>query len=108
MALMSRELTRLQPTPLMIEVVNETIRPMANVLAAILEEMLPQVSMERRVLLGFSIMGQCLFYRQNRAVSEVLYGKKVTRNFDVEFLVEHVTDFTLTAIKHQFLHGRRT
>jgi TetR/AcrR family transcriptional regulator, regulator of cefoperazone and chloramphenicol sensitivity len=98
MVLMMRELTRTQPTPVSTRAIRENIKPMADVLVAILEGLLPELPHERRVLVGFSIMGQCLYYRQNRIVGDVLFGRKVTRDLNVDFLVDHVTQFTLAAL----------
>jgi AcrR family transcriptional regulator len=98
MALMTRELTRLSPTPLMREAVHENIKPMADVLGHVLAELVPDMPLEQRVLVGFSVMGQCLFYRQSRAISEILFGNKATKNFDVDYLANHVADFTLAAL----------
>lgn len=99
MVLMTRELTRLTPSPLMQEVVNENIKPMADILSAILVELLPEFPHERRVLMGYSIIGQCLYYRQNRAVGEVLFGPQATHGYDAEYLATHVADFSLAALK---------
>ena len=101
MVLMTREMTRVEPTTVTVEAVEENIRPMADVLVAILDELLPNVPFESRVLVGFSIIGQCLYYRQNRAVGEVLFGRKLLQRFTADELAEHIADFTLTALRHE-------
>jgi TetR/AcrR family transcriptional regulator, regulator of cefoperazone and chloramphenicol sensitivity len=106
MNLMMREITRLMPSIASSEAIRENIKPMADLLKDILEEMLPDVPHDRRILIGFSVIGQCLYYRQNRIVGEVLFGKKVTRNFDVDYLSEHIADFTLAAVGKALPVGR--
>ena len=98
MTLMMREMTRPTPSAVTSEAVRENIKPMADILVSILAELLPEVPFERRVLIGFSVIGQCLYYRQNRAVGEALFGREITGNFNVELLATHIADFTLAAL----------
>lgn len=98
MHLMTREMTRIAPSAVTSQAVKENIKPMADVLVRILGELLPDVPFEKRVLIGFSVIGQCLYYRQNRVVGEVLFGRDVTRNYDAEYLAEHIANFTLAAV----------
>jgi AcrR family transcriptional regulator len=96
--LMMREMV--QPTAACEEVVREYIRPMADVLVQILDEMLPaDVPMPRRYMLGFSIVAQCLFYRTNRSVAALLMGEDEFRKLDVETLTEHVTAASLSMVR---------
>jgi TetR/AcrR family transcriptional regulator, regulator of cefoperazone and chloramphenicol sensitivity len=106
MTLMTRELTRLTPSAFTAEAVDQNLRPIANVLIRILDELLPDVPFERRVLAGFSIMGQCLYYRQNRAVSEVLFGRRLLQKFSADELAEHIADFSLKAIRRERRQSR--
>jgi TetR/AcrR family transcriptional regulator, regulator of cefoperazone and chloramphenicol sensitivity len=101
MVLMTREMTRFEPTAVTVEAVEENIRPMANLLVGILHDLLPDVPPERRVLVGFSIIGQCLYYRQNRAVNEVLFGRRLLQKFSADELAEHIADFSLKAIRRE-------
>jgi AcrR family transcriptional regulator len=98
MNLMSREMTRTRPSPVTIEVVHENIKPMADVLVAVLQELLPDVPFERRVLVGFSVVGQCLYYRQNRAVGEALFGADVVNTFGAAGIADHIADLVLTGL----------
>lgn len=98
MNLMSREMTRTRPSPVTVEVVHEGIKPMADVLVSILNELLPDLPFERRVLVGFSIMGQVLYYRQNRAVGEVLFGSELVNGLSPEVIADHITHLVLTGI----------
>jgi AcrR family transcriptional regulator len=94
---MMREMT--QPTEACVEVVQEYIRPTADVLMGILTELLPQgTPHESLYATGFSIMGQILFYKQCRPVARLLMGADEFERFDVERIAEHVTAFTLRAL----------
>jgi AcrR family transcriptional regulator len=95
--LMMREMV--QPTAACAEVVQEYIRPAANVLVGILDEMLPaDVPQPRRYLLGFSVVAQCLFYRSHRPIAALLMGEDEFKKLDVETLTEHVTAASLGMI----------
>ena len=52
---------------------------------------------ERRVLVGLSIVGQCLYYHQNRPVAEVLFGKDIG-GLKPEAIAAHIADFSLAAL----------
>jgi AcrR family transcriptional regulator len=94
---MMREMA--QPTAACAEVVREYIRPMADALMGILSELLPpETPRVKRYLLGFSIVSQCLFYKQNRPIAALLMGEDEFRKLDVEQLTEHITGVALAAI----------
>ena len=80
-------------------IVDEFIRPMAFRLRDILAALLPDVSESRRLMIGFSVIGQLLFYRQNRPVCELIFGKDAVNALTVDMVTEHVTAFTLAALK---------
>src|SRR5262249_21750706 len=101
MTLMAQEMTRVSPTAATIEAVEENTRPMADVRVAILNELLPDIPFDRRVLVGFSIIGQCLYYRQNRAVGEVLFGPRLMRQFSANDLANHIAEFSLNAVRRE-------
>lgn len=79
-------------------VVSEFIQPVAFALRAIVRELLPHLSEQQTLMVGFSIMGQCLYYRQNRPVSEVIFGKDAVSALDPDAVAEHVVQFTLAAL----------
>jgi AcrR family transcriptional regulator len=106
MTLMAQEMTRVSPTAATVEAVEENIRPMAELLVGILGELLPDVPFNRRVLIGFSIIGQCLYYRQNRAVGEVLFGPRLMRQFSADDLANHIAEFSLNAVRRERRRGR--
>jgi AcrR family transcriptional regulator len=81
-------------------VVTEFIQPVAFALRDILRELLPTLSEPERLMVGFSVMGQCLFYRQNRPVAELIFGKAEVDALTVEMVTDHVVRFTLAALGH--------
>jgi len=50
-------------------------------------------------LVGFSIMGQCLFYRHDRAIIERLAGSKWLKTLTAKKLARHITDFSLAGMQ---------
>jgi hypothetical protein len=96
MQLTMREFT--QPSAACREAVTRNIQPMANILHGILFELLPDAPDQKRWLIGFSIVGQCLYYRQNRAVAEILVGRDVIAQLDVDRLADHIASFSLAAL----------
>jgi TetR/AcrR family transcriptional regulator, regulator of cefoperazone and chloramphenicol sensitivity len=79
-------------------IVAEFIQPVAFALREILRELLPGLDARRLLATGFSVMGQVLFYRQNRPVSELIFGKEEVATLDLELVIDHVTQFTLAAL----------
>lgn len=96
--LMMREMSL--PTAAAQEIVREFIQPMAHGLRAIVREMLPDESESRVLMVGFSIIGQILFYRQNRPVAELIFGKEPVDAISTDDIANHVTRFTLAALGH--------
>jgi AcrR family transcriptional regulator len=94
--LMMREMA--QPTAACALVVSEHIQPMAQNLKGILDELLPEATEQQRYLVGFSIVGQCHFYRNHRAVASLLVGEEEFRRYDVDLVANHVANFTLRAL----------
>ncbi|MDY3553141.1 CerR family C-terminal domain-containing protein [Gemmata sp. JC717] len=98
MKLMMREMS--DPGRAAHVVVNEFIQPAAFALLAILRELLPHLDEHRLLMTGFSVMGQCLFYRQNIRVAELIFGKEPVAALDAAAVAEHVVRFTLAALGH--------
>lgn len=94
--LMAREMA--QPTAACAAIVEEHIQPMANKLGGILTELMPGTTRQQQFLVAFSIVGQCLFYRNHRAIAALLVGKEEFRRFDVDLVANHVANFTLRAL----------
>jgi AcrR family transcriptional regulator len=91
-----------QPSKACEEFVRGFVRPNFGILQGILGELLPaDFPEERRHLVDFSIIGQCLFYRAARGVLELMYRGKKALHFDetqIQLLADHITGFTLAAI----------
>jgi AcrR family transcriptional regulator len=103
--LMLREMA--YPTQACVEVVQEYIQPMAVVLTGILEELLPDMPKQKLFLIGFSIVGQCLHYRQNRAVCSLLMGPENFEKLTIDVLAEHISEFTLNAVECYSSTGKK-
>lgn len=96
--LVMRELAH--PSDAAREIVREFIRPMAELLRGILREMFPTGESHRLLMVGFSVIGQCLYYRQNRLLSEIIFSKPEMDALSAEVIVDHITRFTLAAVGH--------
>jgi TetR/AcrR family transcriptional regulator, regulator of cefoperazone and chloramphenicol sensitivity len=96
MKLMMRELA--DPGKAAGVVVDEFIRPMALHLWGIIRELVPHVDDRRQMMIGFSVIAQCLYYRQNRPVSELIFGKPAVEALTADVVADHVVRFTLNAI----------
>jgi len=86
------------PTAACAELVREVIRPSAEVLSGILRELLPEVPEAKRWLIGFSIVGQCLFYKLAQPIVSMLVGEEEHRKLDAALLAEHIGQFSLSAL----------
>lgn len=97
MRLMLREMT--DPTDACAKLVESYIRPMANTLRGIIRELLPQGHLEHNsMLIGFSIVGQCLFYKVHRPVVELLMGPDEFAKLNIDLLADHIARFSLAAV----------
>ena len=96
--LMSREM--IEPTAALDALVDEKIRPQAQQLSAIIRALLgPSATLKQARLCGMSVVSQCLFYHHCRpVVSRLFPGQKFGRK-DIEDLAEHITGFSIAAIK---------
>lgn len=95
--LMVREIA--DPTPVLDQVVEETIRPLYAHLTAIIRDLLADTASEESIrLCAMSIMGQCLFYRNSRSVVSRLL-KKEYEPADIERFANHITTFSLRALQ---------
>lgn len=98
MALMMREMTN--PGKATHVVVDEFIRPMAFALRERLRAVLAGADERRLLMTAFSVIGQCLFYRQNRPVADLIFGKEAVAALDPQTVADHVVRFTLAALGH--------
>lgn len=99
--LMSREM--FEPTGALDRMVEEMVRPLAQMLGGILRELLAGASgMDEEVVRRsvFSVVGQCLFYHFAQPVVRRLHGlPDHYSSQDIEAIAKHVTRFTLAAVR---------
>jgi AcrR family transcriptional regulator len=89
------------PTPLLGSLIEEGFRPRALQLQEILLELTgDRLDAETLDRLGASIIGQCVFYRQNRPVIQALYPGLLSERDYLETLARHITEFSLAGIRH--------
>jgi AcrR family transcriptional regulator len=94
---MLREISR--PSGACQELVHDYIRPHFGVLNSILLELLPPgVGDAERRRIGFSVIGQCLFYRVAQPVLQMLAPPAETKSQTPAQLAEHIASFTLAAL----------
>jgi AcrR family transcriptional regulator len=93
---MMREMA--QPTAACVELVRDYIQPIAQKLRSILTELLPDATEQQRFLVAFSIVGQCHFYRNHRAVVSLMIGEEEFRRYDIDLVADHIASFTLRAL----------
>jgi AcrR family transcriptional regulator len=95
--LMVREMTR--PSAVSETLAREVIGPRFHLLREILRRLAPGADPLRVTALGFSVVGQCLFYRLAGAMAERLAGAETMGRLDVEYLTRHITGVVLAAIR---------
>jgi len=94
LGIMLREMAH--PTEACAAVVEDYIRPMANGLRSILVDLLgADVPPERVNLIGFSIVGQVLFYYVHQPIIRLLIGDDDFHKLNVQKLADHISSFSL-------------
>ncbi|MBL8830129.1 MAG: CerR family C-terminal domain-containing protein [Planctomycetaceae bacterium] len=97
MEIMLREMAH--PSPTCAEMVERFIRPMAESLWSILGEFIPNAPQDRHGwVVGFSIVGQVLFYYVHQPIVRTLMGDDEFNRLTVTELAEHITRFCLAAL----------
>jgi AcrR family transcriptional regulator len=81
------------------EMVRATVRPMADLLQGILRRLMPDSTERDRYLVGFSVVAQCLFYKQTRAVARELMGPEGFDRLTAAEIAGHVYAFTLRGLQ---------
>jgi AcrR family transcriptional regulator len=96
--LMMREI--LNPTAACKELVQEYFRPEFDLLLGILDEVLPpETPLHKRQQIGFSIVGQCVFYRvAGEVVALLLTDEERMEHYSVEELAEHISQMCLASL----------
>ena len=96
--LMAREM--IEPTRVLDTLVEERMRPQADLLMGIIRELLgPKTDRERIRLCGFSVVSQCLFFHHCRPALERLFPEQKFSLNEMEKLATHITEFSLAALK---------
>ncbi len=96
--LMAREMLR--PSGACREMVEDSIRPHFEQLLAILDDLVPpSLPLPRRHQLGFSIIGQCIFYRFHGEVIDLLVPEDERQShFSPRQLGDHIADVALATL----------
>lgn len=96
--LMSREM--IEPTTALDTLVESNIRPIAQQLESLVRKFLGRgASKQVVVLCARSIVAQCVFYHHARPVISRLYPTQQYSPEEVERLADHITRFSLGALK---------
>ncbi len=97
--LIAREMV--EPTTALDALVENSLRPQTELLKSIVRDLLGEHSDPGRVRLCVqSIVGQCLYHHHGRTIIQRLYPEQKPPFQDIEGLADHITRFSLAAIKH--------
>jgi AcrR family transcriptional regulator len=103
--LMAREMA--EPTQVLDVLVEAVIRPDAELLIAIVRDLLGRGAKPRRLLrCAASIIGQCLFYEHCRPVIMRLDPEQTFTPQALDQLADHITQFSLAALR-QFVQEQQ-
>lgn len=98
--LMAREMSA--PTRMLEELIEEGFRPRKEQLRGILEDLAgDRIASAELDLIGASIIGQCVFYRQNRPVIQKLYPDILAAQDSPDTIAAHISAFSLGAIRQR-------
>ncbi len=90
----------LHPTTACRTLVEEFFKPVFERLLTTIDELAGErLPNDLRKKIGFSVVGQCLYYRYAKDVSEILISSDDPEHFNECSLAEHVSSFSLAAIK---------
>lgn len=90
----------IEPSGMLGRVVSEQIAPEFTQLRETLDELTGRTLPQRELFkLGFSIIGQCLFYLQNGPLIALLNPALEKKPPTVEEIVDHVCQFSLNALR---------
>ena len=97
--LMAKEMT--EPTRAFERLVKEIVRPRDRILASIIQKMIgTPVSEEQIRLCSASIVGQCIYYYNARAIMTKLYRRDVSKADEIERIADHIVRFSLLGLEH--------
>lgn len=96
--MMARELA--DPTPALDKIVFEAIAPLHEFLGRLVTEIIGKTSEEVEIRRSvYSILGQCLFYRNSHPVLQRLTPALHYDRNEIETIARHITDFSLAALR---------
>ncbi|MBL8821226.1 MAG: CerR family C-terminal domain-containing protein [Planctomycetia bacterium] len=88
-----------QPSSACLEWIRDYVQPLADTLKSILAELSNKPVVDDQLYcIGFSIVGQCLYYRQNRPIGEQLMGKERFSALTPQVIAQHICNFTGAAL----------
>jgi hypothetical protein len=100
---MAREMT--EPTQAFERLVKEVVRPRDRILASIVQKKIgTSVDRERIRLFCASIIGQCVYYYNARAIMARLYRRDVSKAGEIERIANHIVQFSLRGLEHYSEH----
>ncbi len=95
--MMARELA--DPTPALDKIVIEAIAPLHEFLGRLVQEIVGRKTSEvERRRCVYSILGQCLFYRNSHPVLQRLTPALHYDRKEIEAIARHIADFSLSAL----------
>jgi AcrR family transcriptional regulator len=104
--LLSREM--IEPTNALDSLVDEEMRPMSQQLQGIIRGLLgvdaPEEAVRRS---SMSVISQIVFYHHCRPVTQRLYPKLQFGAKEIDRLADHITEFSLAALKQMSKHIRK-
>jgi AcrR family transcriptional regulator len=90
----------IEPTRALDSLLEEVARPLHRELAGIVRSLLGATATDEDVrFCALSIMGQCVYYHHARTVLTRLYPEQKYGAEDVARLVDHISEFSLTALR---------
>jgi AcrR family transcriptional regulator len=96
--LMAREM--IEPTHALDECAKETMRPIVDLLRQIVRELMPAAGEDQVRRVGFSIIGQVVFYHHCRTAIDKIEPDACFTREEIDKLAEHVIEFSLAAMKN--------
>ncbi len=90
----------IQPTEACKKLVHDYFKPFLAGLMQVIDELSARkLAPEKRLMMAFSIVGQCMYYRFAGDLTAALVEEdSLSEFFELEHLVQHVTEFSLAAI----------
>ncbi|MGH7243071.1 MAG: CerR family C-terminal domain-containing protein [Phycisphaerales bacterium] len=96
--LISREMT--EPTPALTLLIEEGVKPQFGALCAIVKQLAPSLKSVEIEASAASVIGQALHYHHcNSMIKRLFAERKDGYPFDLEFLTDHITAFSLAAFE---------